>query len=140
MLRWPSPDVLTPIAREHLDRFRSTSAVKELEEDRHRWEFAAWPWMQDEPVHFIVRNECLEERAYTFERGGLWSEVLTDVAYILAACCDAHDPRAEPDDADNRRFARRLRNALHPHHRVIDANQPGNEATSTSVSAGNRST
>ncbi len=62
MVRWPAPDRLSRTSAPIIERFKKTSAAKDLEQDPREWVLAQWPWLPDAPYGFTARASDGEER------------------------------------------------------------------------------
>ena len=71
MLRMPTRHV-TATAQSNLDRFRTTSAAKDLDEDTFAWTVVEWSWTQGPPLHVNVRSEAGEVRDFLMDEEGVW--------------------------------------------------------------------
>jgi hypothetical protein len=72
MVRWPSVDRLSRVSAIVLERFKKSSAAKELELDEREWTLVNWAWMPDAPFPFLART-LGEERRYTGDADGCWT-------------------------------------------------------------------
>jgi hypothetical protein len=62
MVRWPASDRLSRTSAPLIERFKKTSAAKDLEQDPREWVLAQWPWLPDAPYGFTVLASDGEER------------------------------------------------------------------------------
>jgi hypothetical protein len=72
VIQWPAPEKLTKIAAGILERFKKTSAAKELEQDTREWSFISWAWLPEPPYALTLRCADLEERYFLLEGDGRW--------------------------------------------------------------------
>jgi len=109
MLHWPPASVLTPVAKANLDRFRRTTAARELEEDPRSWSVVAWSWTAEPTVHVSVRSSH-DERLYALDESGLWDVVSTDLVGPPPVATSAP---VDDDSGPHRKLSRWLHAALH---------------------------
>jgi hypothetical protein len=62
MVRWPASDRLSRVSAPLIERFKKTSAAKDLEQDPREWVLANWPWLAEAPYAFTARASDGEER------------------------------------------------------------------------------
>ena len=72
MIHWPAAGKVSKVTAEILERFKKTSAVKELEQDPREWTLVSWPWMPDAPYPTLFRNAEGDERFCVMEADGRW--------------------------------------------------------------------
>jgi hypothetical protein len=72
MLRLPTRHV-TQAARRNLETFQTTSAAKQLADDRHTWDVIAWSWAPGPPLRMTLRSEQGEVVDFEMDREGVWS-------------------------------------------------------------------
>lgn len=99
MIHWPSSH-LTPLAREHLDRFARTSAAEALAGDEHTWTVENWTWVQGPPIHVRLRNEKLFELDFTMDEDGVWRVSEAPAETHLAPHEDGSDESRDHVDAE----------------------------------------
>jgi hypothetical protein len=63
---------VTETARRNLDRFRATSAARELDDDSHSWTAVEWSWTEGPPMRVQLRSETGEVIDFVMDDAGMW--------------------------------------------------------------------
>jgi hypothetical protein len=71
MLQMPSRHV-TDEARRNLERFRATSAAKDLDEDERLWTVVEWSWHAGPPLAVYVRSDQGDVLDFVMDESGVW--------------------------------------------------------------------
>ena len=71
MLRLPT-DGLTADAQRNLDRFRQTSAAREIEDDPREWTVVEWTWTPGPPMRVHLRDPAGDIVDFVMDDTGMW--------------------------------------------------------------------
>jgi hypothetical protein len=71
VLRLPGRNV-TEAARRNFERFRGTSAARDLDADVHVWSVVEWSWEEGPPMRLVLRSELGEVWDFIMDETGTW--------------------------------------------------------------------